>query len=129
MYHSFLIHSFAYGHLGCFHVLAIVNRNHFFYNLIKISIYNGNIQGMFCLEFILCLFFASFYPNPSRILYISNSGTTISGVLSYILFKVNYMYLDKNICFANILEILPDHCPFLFFRETDHPSSHFNLRD
>ena len=25
MYHNFLIHSFADGHLGCFHVLAIVN--------------------------------------------------------------------------------------------------------
>ena len=25
MYHSFLIHSFADGHLGCFHVLAIIN--------------------------------------------------------------------------------------------------------
>ena len=24
-YHSFLIHSFANGHLGCFHVLAIIN--------------------------------------------------------------------------------------------------------
>ena len=25
MYHSFLIHSFADGHLGSFHVLAIIN--------------------------------------------------------------------------------------------------------
>ena len=25
MYHSFLIHSSAVGHLGCFHVLAIIN--------------------------------------------------------------------------------------------------------
>ena len=25
MYHSFLVHSFADGHLGCFHVLAIIN--------------------------------------------------------------------------------------------------------
>ena len=26
MYHSFLIQSSADGHLGCFHVLAIINR-------------------------------------------------------------------------------------------------------
>ena len=25
MYHSFFIHSSADGHLGCFHVLAIIN--------------------------------------------------------------------------------------------------------
>ena len=25
MYHNFFIHSFVNGHLGCFHVLAIVN--------------------------------------------------------------------------------------------------------
>ena len=29
MYHSFLIHLSADGHLGCFHVLAIINRAHF----------------------------------------------------------------------------------------------------
>ena len=30
MYHSFLIHSSADGHLGCFHVLAIINREQHF---------------------------------------------------------------------------------------------------
>ena len=25
MYHSFLIHSSADGHLGCFHILAMIN--------------------------------------------------------------------------------------------------------
>ena len=25
MYHSFLVHSSADGHLGCFHVLAMIN--------------------------------------------------------------------------------------------------------
>ena len=27
MYHSFLIHSSADGHLGCFHVLALINSD------------------------------------------------------------------------------------------------------
>ena len=30
MYHSFLIHSSADGHLGCFHILAMINREHIF---------------------------------------------------------------------------------------------------
>ena len=30
MYHSFLIHSSADGHLGCFHVLAIIKQRHYF---------------------------------------------------------------------------------------------------
>ena len=30
MYHSFLIHSSADGHLGCFHVLAIINKKNSF---------------------------------------------------------------------------------------------------
>ena len=32
MYHSFLIHSSADGHLGCFHVLAIINSKAQFYS-------------------------------------------------------------------------------------------------
>ena len=33
MYHSFLIHLSADGHLGCFHVLTIINRNTQIYTL------------------------------------------------------------------------------------------------
>ena len=33
MYHSFLIHSSADGHLGCFHVLTITNRSTQIYTL------------------------------------------------------------------------------------------------
>ena len=36
MYHSFLIHSSADGHLGCFHVLAIINSGRI--NIVKMSI-------------------------------------------------------------------------------------------
>ena len=32
MYHSFLIHSSADEHLGCFHVLAIIKSGTFFFN-------------------------------------------------------------------------------------------------
>ena len=38
MYHSFLIHSSADGHLGCFHVLAIINSVKVFSNELVLHI-------------------------------------------------------------------------------------------
>ena len=55
MYHSFLIHSSADGHLGCFHVLAIINSAvmnievHVSLSILVSSVYmpNSGIAGSF----------------------------------------------------------------------------------
>ena len=55
MYHSFLVHSSVNGHLGCFHVLAIVNsaamniRVHVSLSVLVSSMYmpNGGIAGTY----------------------------------------------------------------------------------
>ena len=43
MYHSFLIHSSADGHLGCFHVLAIINSA-----LMNIEVHVSFRSGFLC---------------------------------------------------------------------------------
>ena len=35
--HSFLVHSSADGHLGCFHVLAMINSQHIFLNTMDLG--------------------------------------------------------------------------------------------
>ena len=51
MYHSFLIHSSVDGHLGCFHVLAIVNSaagdvEVHIYNEILLAIENNAFESV-----------------------------------------------------------------------------------
>ena len=44
MYHSFFILSFVHGHLGCFHVLAIVNsaaKNTGVHASLSITVFSG----------------------------------------------------------------------------------------
>ena len=45
MYHSFLIHSSADGHLGCFHVLAMINSAAM---NIGVHVSPGNLDSSLC---------------------------------------------------------------------------------
>ena len=65
MYHSFLIHSSADGHLGCFYVLAIVNsvamniEIHVFLSILCVCIPRSGIAG-----FMVVLQRSQWHPTP-----------------------------------------------------------------
>ena len=71
MYHIFLIHSSANGHLGCFHVLAIVNsavRN----NGVHVSLSNSGFLGMYAQQWdfwVVWQFCSRFWRNLHTVLH------------------------------------------------------------
>ena len=65
MYHSFLIHSSADGHLGCFHVLAIINsslgRYTLKYFILFVAMVNGPVPLISLPDFSLLVYKSASY--------------------------------------------------------------------
>ena len=60
IYHSFLIHSSADGHLGCFHVLAIINSAAINYG-VHVSL-SDLVSSVVCPEVVLLGHMAVLFP-------------------------------------------------------------------
>ena len=86
IYHNFFIHSSVNGHLGCFHVLAIVNRaamNNGIHVSFSILISSAYIPGVGLLGHMVVLFLVFFFffkgiSIPSSIVAVSNYISTNS---------------------------------------------------
>ena len=69
MHHKFFIHSFVDGHLGCFHVLAIVNSDSVSNGIhvsVSVLVFSGTCLGVGLLGPMVVLFLV-FKDSPYRL--------------------------------------------------------------